>query len=309
MTQAMLDLEQYFERDIIEFLDKKLELQNNEAKPSSSEMLLALESNNVAVAAKILEGEIYNYNKLPMSNFYKEQNFKKILEMYRQAKEFIRLNPQECKLKEYIELLEQSKELEQGPVEKIKVFEERLNALEEMKINAKAQQQEFAKKLDEQIKERTDLLVTAIRKRDMTNAMKNYKELKTFFEQYPSAEMEKKQELYNDLISFFMQIKKLRKELEEDNIKILEAKKRLELATKKNAANYLRLADLKELINQIKEDVKISDFNSATQKTIEIREIINKIPDQYKHIRSILSSKVDIIVQRIEFVKRLRNHN
>lgn len=305
----MLDLEQYFERDIIEFLDKKLELQNNETKPSSSEMLLALESNNVAVAAKILEEEIYNYNKLPMSNFYKEQNFKKILEIYMQAKEFIRLNPQECKLKEYIELLEQSKELEQGPVEKINVFEEKLNALEELKINAKAQKQEFAKKLDSQIKERAELLVIAIRKRDMANAMKNYKELKIFFEQYPSSEMEKKQELYNDLISFFMQIKKLRKELEEDNIKILEAKKRLEIATKKNAANYLRLADLKELINQIKEDVKLSDFNSATQKTIEIREIINKIPDQYKHIRSILSSKVDIIVQRIEFVKRLRNHN
>jgi uncharacterized coiled-coil DUF342 family protein len=121
--------------------------------------------------------------------------------------------------------------------------------------------------------------------------------------------MEKKQEIYTDLISFFMQINKLKKELEEDKIKILEDKRRLELSTKKNANSYLRLADLKELINQIKEDVKISDFTSATQKTIEIREIINKIPDQYKHIRSILSSKVDIIVQRIEFVKRIKNHN
>jgi hypothetical protein len=106
-----------------------------------------------------------------------------------------------------------------------------------------------------------------------------------------------------------MQINKLKKELGEDKEKSIEDKKRLEVTTKTNTNKYLRLEDLKVIIDQIKEDVKNSDFNSATQKTLELKQITGKIPDQYKHIRSILNSKIDIIVQRVEFVKRLRTHS
>jgi hypothetical protein len=308
MAQTVVDLEQYFQRDIIEFLDKKKELQSKEKK-NSSEMLSALEANNVSLAAKILEDYIIAYNKMTLSNLYKEQSFKKILEMYRQASEFVRLNPQQCKLKEDIDLLANSKELEQGVIEKITVFENKLNELEELKMNAIEQRKQYASKLEQEIKLKNEALGLYIRKRDIVNAIKNYKELKSLFEQYPSVDIEKKQEIYTDLISFFMQINKLRKELEEDKIKIVEDNRRIESASRNNINNYLRLADLKQLIGEIKEDVKISNFAAATQKTIEIREIINKIPDQYKHIRGILNSKIDIIVQRIEFVKRLKNHS
>jgi hypothetical protein len=308
MAQTVVDLEQYFQRDIIEFLDKKKELQSKEKK-SSSEMLSALEANNVSLAAKILEETITAYNKMTLSNLYKEQSFKKLLDMYRQASEFVRLNPQQCRLKDDVDLLANSKELEQGVIEKITAFENKMNEIEEMKINALEQRKQYASKLEQEIKLKNEAIALNIRKRDIVNAIKSYKELKSLFEQYPSVDIEKKQGIYTDLISFFMQINKLRKELEEDKIKILDDNRRIENASRNNINNYLRLADLKQLIGEIKEDVKISNFSAATQKTIEIREIINKIPEQYKHIRGILNSKVDIIVQRIEFVKRLKNHN
>jgi hypothetical protein len=309
MTQTTFDLSQYFERDIIEFLDKKKDLQTNENKNASSEMLSALESNNVALASKLIEDEVVIYNRMPTSSFYKEQEFKKIIEMHRQSKEFIKLNPLQCRLKEDIDLLTNSKELEQGAIDKITALDAKINESEELKISAKEKEKEFARKINEQLKDISGQIVISIKKRDLVNAIKNYKDLKIIFEQYSSTDIEKKQDVYNDLLSFFMQIKKLKKELEEDKIKMLSDKRRLEISTKKNINNYLRLADLKELVNQIKYHVKNADFNSATQKTIEMRQIINRIPDEYKHIRGILNSKLDIIIQRIEFVKRIKNHN
>jgi hypothetical protein len=308
MTQTKLDLEQYFERDIIEFLDKQKELQDDDDKNTSSEMLSALETNNISVAAKLLEDTILNYNKLS-SGFYKDKNFRKITEMYRQAKEFVKLNPRQSRLKEIVDTLTHSRELEQGTIEKITALDRKFSELEAARTNAREQEEIFAKKLDRQIKEINNAITLNIKRKDLVPAIKNYKELKMYFEQYPSTEIEKKQELYNDMLSFFMQITKLKKELREDHARTLSDNKRLELATKNNANNYLRLSYIKDLIDLIKDDVKQTDFDAATQKTLEIRQIISRIPDQYKHVRAILNSKVDIIVQRIEFIKRIKNHN
>lgn len=308
MTQAMLDLDQYLEKDIIEFLDKKKDIQMNEHK-NSSEMLQALEANNVALAAKLIEETVSFYNQLPISSISKDQYFNKITEMYRQAAEFLKLNPLECRLKEDIELLTNSKELDEGVIERISSLDAKISESEESKINAKKQESEFIAKIDEEIKSRIEKLAISVKKKDLANSIANYKELKLLFEQYPSTESEKKQELYSDLLSFFMQIKKLKKEIEENKAKLLYDKKILESSLRKNVTNYLKLNDLKDLVNQIKDNVRNSDFNSATQKTIEMRQIINRIPDEYKHIRGILNSKLDIIVQRIEFVKRIKNHN
>ncbi len=304
----MLDLDQYLEKDIIEFLDKKKDIQMNEHK-NSSEMLQALEANNVALAAKLIEETVSFYNQLPISSISKDQYFNKITEMYRQAAEFLKLNPLECRLKEDIELLTNSKELDEGVIERISSLDAKISESEESKINAKKQESEFIAKIDEEIKSRIEKLAISVKKKDLANSIANYKELKLLFEQYPSTESEKKQELYSDLLSFFMQIKKLKKEIEENKAKLLYDKKILESSLRKNVTNYLKLNDLKDLVNQIKDNVRNSDFNSATQKTIEMRQIINRIPDEYKHIRGILNSKLDIIVQRIEFVKRIKNHN
>ncbi|MGV8169405.1 MAG: hypothetical protein ACP5N3_05095 [Candidatus Nanoarchaeia archaeon] len=309
MAQATLDLEQYLERDIIEFLDSQKELQETTEKSSASDMLSALEINNVALASKLLEDAVQNYNKISANNIYKEIFFKKILEMYRQAKSFTTMHPQPSKLKEYVDLLTHSAELELGPPEKITAFEEKINKKEEARIRAQEKEVEFAAALLEKINKIKENLSISIRKKNLKETIDNYKELKEYFEQYPSTDLDKKQEIYNDILSYFMQINKLRKEIEEEKTKSLKEKAKFQTATKLSNNKYLRLDDIKLKINGIKEDVKNSDFNAATQKTMELKQITSKIPDQYKHIRSILNSKIDIIIQRIEFVKRVKKHN
>ncbi|MFA6073723.1 MAG: hypothetical protein WC758_06410 [Candidatus Woesearchaeota archaeon] len=309
MAQTVLDLEQYFERDIIEFLDKQVDLQDSETTQINSEMISILETNNIALAAKLLEDTVADYNKFPLDNVYKELQFKKLLEMLRQAEEFLKINPQQSKLKDYVDLLRNSKQLEQGLIDKITVFEEKLNAIEEAKIKSSEQEREFAKKLREQIRLINENIATSIRKKDLVSAIKQYKELKPYFEQYPSSDLDQKQEFYNDLLSFFMQIGKLKRELTEDKINTLSDRKKLQKSTKLHSDNYLRLEEIKEIITKIKIDVRQSNFASATQRTLELREITSKIPEDYKHIRTILNSKIDIIIQRVEFIKRMKNHN
>jgi len=304
----MLDLETYFERDIIEFLDKKLELQESQTK-NSSEMIEALESNNISLATKILEDAITNYNKIPMDNVYKDITFKKISEMARQATDFLNLHPQESKLKELIDLLVKSKQLDQGAIEKITVLEQKINERVEAKIEAIEQEKRFALKLDEEIKEINTIIAKDIRQKNIRLAMQEYKKLRICFEKYPTIDLDKKQEVYNDLLSFFMEINKLKRELSEEKVNSAADRAKLELAKKTNTDKYLRLEDVRTIIRGIKEDVKNADFIAATQKTIELRQITSKIPDQYKHIRTILNSKIDVIAQRVEFVKRINNHN
>jgi hypothetical protein len=309
MSQTMLDLEKYFERDIIEFLDKQIELQESQIKGQSSEMIESLESNNISLATKILEDAITNYNKIPIDDVYKEIQLKKLLEMHRQATDFLTLHPQQSKFKDLVDLLKKSGQLDQGPIEKITVLEQKMNEQEEAKIEAREQEKRFALKLDEEIKEINNNIAKSIRKKDLKSAVKDYKQLRIYFEQYPSTNIDQKQEVYNDLLSFFMQINKLKKELDEEKVNSASDRAKLELATKSNTDKYLRLEDIKKIVSEIKEDVKNADFGSATQKTIELRQITSKIPDQYKYIRSILNAKIDVISQRVEFVKRIRSHN
>lgn len=308
MTQSILDLDDYFQRDIVEFLDRKKELAEQEAQGSTSEMLSALEENNVALAEKLIEEAVADYNNLGTHDVYKEIYFKKILEMTRQAIEFLNLHPQQNQLRDTIELLIKSGELS-GATEKITVLEHRKTEQEEAKINAKEQENQFAEKIYEKIRDISSGIAISIRKKDLRSAISSYKDLKMYFEQFPSGNLERKQEIYNDLLSFYMQINKLKKEIEEEKKKSLADKKRLELANASTSNKYLRLAEISSIINQIKFDVKNSDFNSATQKILELRQITAKIPEQYKHIRSILNSKIDVIVARVEFVKRMKNHN
>ncbi|MGV8162733.1 MAG: hypothetical protein ACP5N2_05385 [Candidatus Nanoarchaeia archaeon] len=309
MAQTVMDLEKYFERDIVEFLNKQRELQDSDDKHPVSEMLTALKTNNVALASQLLEEAIQNYNKLELKDIYKEVNFKKILEMYSQAKEFITLHPQPSKLKADITILKNSGQLEKGIIPRITVFEEKLNKLEEAKLNALEQEKDFSLKLDEKIRSITKDLAKNIIKKDASSAIKNYKELKNCFDQYPSSEMEKKQEIHNDLLSFFTQINKLRAELNKEKINLTNDVEKITLDGKTNTDKYLRLEDIKSLIGEINLDVKRSDFNAAAQKIMELKQTTSKIPDQYKHIRTILNSKIDIITQRVDFVKRINTHN
>jgi hypothetical protein len=309
MSEAVMDLEQYFERDIIEFLEKQKALQDSEERHTASEMLEALADSNVSLAAKLIEAAVLNYNKIPADNVYKEIHFRKLQDMLRQAGEFIRLHPQQSTLKEYVDLLRDSGQLGQGPVERVSALDGKFNEVEEQRLKAEEEEKIFRRALAEKFDASSAALAACIRKRDVAGAMQKYGELKSLFGQYPSLDLERKQEMYNDLLSFFMQIGKLRKDIMEQRRSESEERVRLARTVKAAASRYIRLEDIKATVARVKEDVRKGDFSSATQRTIELREMTGRIPESYRHIRSVLNSKIDIIVQRIEFVRRMKEHN
>ncbi len=309
MSEAIVDLEQYFERDIIEFLDAQRVLQDSEEKHTASEMLEALATNNISLAAKLIENAVINYNKISSNNVYKEIHFKKLQDMFRQAKEFTMLHPQQSMLKQYVDMLNESKQLEQGSVEKITALDVKFNELEDARIKAEEDERQFARSLEEKFVASEEILALDVRKKDLDGAVKKYRELKIIFEQYPSKYLDKKQELYNDILSFFMHISKLKRELIDQKKNVFDEKVKLSQSVKNNADKYIRLEEINDTIVHIKEDVRKSDFSAAIQRTIELRELTSRIPDSYKHIRTLLNSKIDIIAQRIEFVRRVKDHN
>ncbi|PIN81410.1 hypothetical protein COV13_01165 [Candidatus Woesearchaeota archaeon CG10_big_fil_rev_8_21_14_0_10_32_9] len=311
MTGTEIDLERFFEQDMVEFLDRKRALQNtgsvdNNSLSDPSEMIDALAKNNVALASKLLENTIDKYNHLSSADVYKEIYFNRILELTRLISEFIRLNPQPSKLKEDLELLHQSRQLDQGPIDKITVFESRHEAREEKLKLQRDRELTFREHLEDKLKIINKNLFLSIRKKDVPTSIKYYEEMKICFEQYPPSFAERKKELYNDLLAYFMQLQKLRKDVVEDAKRHEEDTKRLLASVKDNAQKYLRANEIEGIINKIKIDVKNSDFNAARAKIIELKHIASSIPDEYKHVRSILNAKIDIINQRVEFVKRLK---
>lgn len=316
MAGTEIDLERFFEQDMVEFLDRKKTLTTSGTGGSgavnttdNSEMIDALSKNNVALATKILEETIDKYNQISSADVYKEIYFDKIIDLTRLASEFIRLNPQPSRLKEDIALLHQSRQLDQGPVPKITVFESRHRAREEKLKLQRDKELQFREHLEDKLKTINQNLFLSIRKKDIKSAIKYYEEMKLCFEQYPPSFGERKKELYNDLLAFFMQLQKLRKDIVEDAKRHEEEKKKLVESVKGNAQKYLRANEIEEIVNKIKIDVKNSDFNAARAKIIEMKHIASSIPDDYKHVRAVLNAKIDIINQRVEFVKRLKERN
>ncbi len=313
MAGTEIDLERFFEQDMIEFLDRKRALQTSGSSDSrqldSSDMIDALSKNNVALASRILESAVEQYNQTSSTDVYKEIYFNRIIELAKLASEFIRINPQPSRLKEDITKLYQSKQLDQGPVDKITVFEDRSKEREEKLKLQREKELKFREQLEDKLKIINQNLFISIRKKDVPTAVKNYEEMKLCFEQYPPSFEERKREIYNDLLAFFMQLQKLKKDIVEEQKKYQENRQKLIETAKDNAQKYLRAGEIEEIVNKIKQDVMNSDFNSARAKIIDLKHIASGIPDEYKHVRSVLNAKIDILNQRVEFVKRLKEKN
>ena len=160
------------------------------------------------------------------------------------------------------------------------------------------------------IKSIKDQLFINIRKNELGSAMQNYTILKEAFQKYPQEspeEKEEKKELYTDIISIFTQIKKIKSAVEEKHTTDSRKSAAIKLEKKENLKT-LKLEDIKQIMEDTKNDAEMKKFDEATQKIIDLRHKASMIPDEYKHIRTILNSKIAELNQKIELMKRMHTH-
>lgn len=159
--------------------------------------------------------------------------------------------------------------------------------------------------LDVKIGEVEKIIFINIRKKNLKEAMLDYKQLKKYFEEYPAKYKSEKQEIYSNLLSYYLQIQKLKKELQQEQDKGYSQ----EGAAPESKQKKLRLEEIKQAIFEIKRDVKNQRFDSAVNRVLELKHQASQIPDDYKSLRGILETKTDLMLQRISFIRRMREHN
>jgi len=308
MADQNIELSKFFERDIIEFLDqKKAERSGIDASKEKfyGDYESALKKGDFQKGAEIFEEALTQYNSLNRDNPYKSIMYEDILEMIELSKKGLINMDEENNLTKLLKLLSEQEIESHMPdiiqaIEKIKVERAQVRIAQESKLY------EEKAKIDKIIKELSQELFILLRKKDLKKAIDKYKNLKETFEKYPPKFDNEKQEVYEDILAFYMQIKRLKEELTQKSKieKSLEIKKEHLTPIKKEQPSDLE--KIKVIVAEIKEDAQKRDFHSAKSKIILLREIASHVPDD--HIRNMLEQKINTMNQKLEFVKRTSEH-
>jgi hypothetical protein len=297
------ELQKFFEKDIVEFLDRK------KALKGTNDLLIEfkkeINERNHSRAAEILEDAVEKFNQTNSTDVYREIYFNEIIDMVRFANQNIN-KENKNRLTENIEMLQKSKQLEQDPSLNIKVFEDRREQEREKEFNREEKIRDRANIIENEMIEINKKLFVSIRKKDLQNAISIYKELKAKFEQYPSSLIEEKTELYNDLIAFFMRIKTLKEELKAENIPgVQEAI----IQKPKPPERILKIEEIKEIVEEVKKNIKETEFNEAKTKIIHLKHTISLIPEKYINIKKKLDDIANALMQKTEFAKNMHVNN
>ncbi len=296
-TRSDAELERFFKKDIIEYLDKQLVLRGAQTEIKKLDDLIA--KNDFVGASKIIEDAVDDFNSTDNKDVYKEIKYNKIIELVRIAHSYTKELKQKNRLTEDIDLLESSGQLEQNFSENITVFDKRKEKEKQEKEKQEKLLREKAQQIENEMIEINKKLFVSLRKKDVKEAINNYKEYKKKFAEYPSIFSEEKKELYNDLIAFYMRIKKLKEEVYDTNINIQKIK------PKRERHKVLKIEEIKKIVEEIKEDTEQKKYKDAKTKIIMLKHKISLIPEKYKNIKNKLEDIAKILVKRLEFHKKL----
>jgi hypothetical protein len=296
LTQKVI-LDNYIEKDIIEFLDEQVKQTKNNYSDVTSKYKAALKNNNLGEANELLKNLSTEYNQLTSSDIYKEITLSKIQNLVKLSFTYLEQIGWNNSLGKIIkELIENDQLSGKG---KITIFDKKEKEKEEKEKARMVKDYKLKSEIDKKFQELNKQMFVSIKKQDLKEAIQTYRQLKVYFDQYPGRFETEKKEYYDDILGHFIQIKKMKSNFEQ---KEPQKKESLEI---KPETNYLKVNYINGVIDSIKKDVKKGDFDSAKAKVIELKEKINKIPSDYKRLRSILESKVNIINQRIEMSRRI----
>ncbi len=301
-------LDKFIEMDILEFLDRKKGVSEGEVSASEAyydDVKSALLEENVSKALDVIERAADDYNKIKDSDPYKDIAYNRFVEAIQLLEEY--------KGKGFDELEGVLKKIEESGIHnakplKINIFEERKRSRERKAFEEKEKEYESKEEIKNKMNRVMHELFINIRKKDLAASVNSYKSLRSLFHQFPSRFIDEKKEAYNDLLSYYIQIKKLKKEIQQKKSGSA-ASASAESHDDVNKKKYLNPSTINNIIKGIREDVKGKDFAGAKEKIIELKHLASNIPEDQKHVRALFESKVSAISQKVELAKRRWEHS
>lgn len=299
MSVAKQDLTRFLKKDIINYLDTIAPTNDNENSTSLGNNLElfkdAVKDESWEEAANYFENMVENYNDISPTDIYKEVSFDKIFEAY----EFCKNKELQGDVKNYLKLLEEEKIGDGEVPNTISVLEVKKERKQQKEFKETEKDYDKKNELDNQIEEYQKQLFLAIRKEDIAKAVKNYKKIKQCFHKYPSRFEEDKENIYDDLLSLYVQIQKLSK-------KLSKANNNKEIP---NNTEHFNTKKFKKLIAQAKNEGKRGDFAKAKQTILDLKHLTNTLPRNKQALHAMLDQKINKLQHAIQVAKRISEEN
>lgn len=301
---SSLDLDKFFEKDIIEYLDTKSREAGGGTETPEDRYYKNLQQENFESANKELDKLVHQFNELPQNNVYKDITYKQINRAVEEGRKFLDNYTWDNELGVMIKKIDDAKELTDDTPSKINSYEERRAELEKINIEESNKLHGIKEKFDRKIKATHAQIFKAIRKSDLKTAIGYYRLLKKLFDQYPERFQGAKKQIYNDMLAYFFQIKKLQQELRKENY----LKKNMEAEMRDKQGNKtLTIKDILFKIDTIKKHSRQFQFGLARNELVNLKKVVDNISEEHKGAKDILSGKVEIIQKNLDYAKKLHS--
>lgn len=282
MEKRQRKLRSFLKRDIIQFLEEKSPDSDKKTKSLKNHLRHFKESideERFAEASDVFEEMIERFNDISPTGVYKELFFNQIYKAFNYAKE----EDLEGDIDKYIRYLKENDVLGEEVPNKLEVLKAKKK--EERQKEFKQAEEDYDKKndLDDKIDELTKQVYLALRKENLSKSVNIYKQIKKCFEEYPSRFSEEKEELYNDLLSLYVQIKKLSKQKSSKE----ESDEDDEEKEKFNPKEF------KAKVADTKQKAKRGEFNMAKQEILDLKHMVSSIPSHKEALHAMLDEKID----------------
>lgn len=288
-----LNLEKFYELDIIEFLDEYASENSSSfnGKKLVDDIKTQIKTKDLEAANESFRQLISNYNMLSENSAYKELTYRQIVDIYILAKKTLSDEEEDSDFYKAIQIISKMKDFEISKPYNLDVYD-KLDEDKGLKAKKQAQEDyELKQELEKKMERVEHELYIALRKKDLQRSISLYKTQKDIFEKYPSRFLEAKKELYNELLSNYVQIQKLKEHEKSEDPKV--------------KTHHLKLEEVKKLLEGIAQKIHDKDFDEAQRKIIETNHLISRIPDEYKTIKKILRSKSDSLNNKIVSSQRI----
>lgn len=298
------NIHQFFERDIIEFLDEKARKSGKLAKTTEDKYYVDLRDQKFDDACAKLEILVKDFNKLLKGDVHKDIIYDQINRCVEQGKKYLNYYSWDNELGIIISKLEDNQELTDKQPEKILSFDYRRQELNEKAAELSSIKETKRQELESSIQKKESEISAFVNKKDLKSAIVNYKELKLLYKKYPENYEREKKQIYNNILAYYFQIKKLQENLRKEAYLKNNNKNKM---TDKQGNETLSVQDILAKINTIKKNSREARFTLARNELVSLKYIVDNISNDYSHARDILSSKIEIIQKNLDYAKKVYN--
>ncbi len=290
-----MELGAFLEKDMVEFLDEiaeqrkeKIEITLREEELSifdikkdyAKEMELALEKNDLYSAKKIFDEMKRDYENMPDSTLKKKRAHHILQELHK------KINHHVNKIEKEKTLIDELKDLEEEGF-----FSEKKDLTKTIESSALE---------SGEIKLKNDILLSLqnvnqlLQNGKLKEAMILYKKTKAMFSGLKKTGVEEKEEIFNDLIAMYYQIKK------SENLKKKEIETSKETRAKKKEG-VVKQAEIqiKTVYAELEKSIANSEKENALAKWVQLQKIVENLP---AHFPEKEKSQILLILQK-EFTK------